>query len=123
MNRPLAPCRSRSQRANQSDPVRTARPSRVAASVVVSPRREAYRQKASTCPRTVRSRQRACRCPTGPAEQLEFAGLCPQPYQRRYASSAHFYAGAFDTQPNRGDDLGQQHRYSAPCGVFAGRDP
>ena len=95
-NRPPAPCRSRSQRANQSDTVRTARPSRVAASAVISPGREAYRQKATTCPRTVRSRQRACRCPTGPAEHLEFAGLCQQPYQRRYAA-AHFYAGAFDT--------------------------
>jgi hypothetical protein len=71
-------------------------------------RRKAYRQKATTCPQTVRSRQRACHCPTGPADHLEFAGLCQQPYQRRYA-------GAFDTQPNLADDLGQQHRYNAPC--------
>jgi serine/threonine-protein kinase len=53
--------------------------------------------------------------PAGPSEQLEFARLCQQPYQRRYAASARFYSDAFAAQPKLADDLRQQDRYSAAC--------
>jgi hypothetical protein len=51
--------------------------------------------------------------PTSAAEGVEFARLCRQPFQRRYAAAADFYADAFAAQPRLADDLQQQHRYNA----------
>jgi hypothetical protein len=53
--------------------------------------------------------------PANPGEAVALASMCQQPYQKRYAASARFYADAFAAEPKLADDLDRQHRYSAAC--------
>jgi Flp pilus assembly protein TadD len=59
--------------------------------------------------------------PTTPAEALAFAGLCAQPFQKRYALAARLSAEAFAADPA----LAAEYRYNAACNAAlaaAGRD-
>jgi tetratricopeptide (TPR) repeat protein len=63
--------------------------------------------------------------PRSPGERMAFAWLCQQPYQRRNAVAARFYAEAFAAQPKLAEDLFRQARYNAACAnaqAAAGRD-
>jgi serine/threonine-protein kinase len=53
--------------------------------------------------------------PANPGEAIALAGMCQQPYQKRYAASARLYADAFAAEPKLAADLNQQHRYNAAC--------
>jgi serine/threonine-protein kinase len=53
--------------------------------------------------------------PADNAERLGVAWLCQQPFKKRYAASARFYAEAFAHAAKLADDLRQQHRYNAAC--------
>jgi tetratricopeptide (TPR) repeat protein len=70
--------------------------------------------------------------PRAPAEGCEFARLCAQPYQNRFAASARLYAASFAADPNLAEDLVAGRRYDAACsaaraargdGVDAPTDP
>jgi tetratricopeptide (TPR) repeat protein len=70
--------------------------------------------------------------PKSSAEALDFAWLCRQPFQRRYATAAGLYEKAFGAEPKLVDDLLAGHRYNAACyaaraargdGVDAPADP
>jgi hypothetical protein len=51
--------------------------------------------------------------PAGDAERLALARLCQQPFKKRYAASARFFAEAFAHDARLADDVQQQHRYNA----------
>jgi tetratricopeptide (TPR) repeat protein len=53
--------------------------------------------------------------PKTPAEALEFARLCGQPFQKRYALATRLYAGAFAADQKLADDVLGSHRYNAAC--------
>jgi tetratricopeptide (TPR) repeat protein len=53
--------------------------------------------------------------PKSPAEGCQFAELCAQPFQKRYAEAARLLAEAFATDPKVADDLKASHRYNAAC--------
>jgi tetratricopeptide (TPR) repeat protein len=53
--------------------------------------------------------------PATPAEACEFANLCRQPFQRRYAAAVRLFEGAFVADPTRAADLAASHRYDAAC--------
>jgi serine/threonine-protein kinase len=53
--------------------------------------------------------------PADDAERLALAQLCQQPFKKRYAAAARFYADAFAHDAKLADDLQQQHRYNAAC--------
>jgi serine/threonine-protein kinase len=53
--------------------------------------------------------------PTHAAEWLDFATLCQQSFQSRYAASARFYTEAFAHDTKLADDMQKQHRYNAAC--------
>jgi serine/threonine protein kinase/Flp pilus assembly protein TadD len=53
--------------------------------------------------------------PANDAERLALAQLCQQPFKKRYAASARFYAEAFAHDPKLSDNMRQQHRYNAAC--------
>src|SRR5262249_18770519 len=53
--------------------------------------------------------------PANPGEAVTLAQLCQQPFHKRFAASARFYADAFSANPNIAADLNQQHRYNAAC--------
>jgi serine/threonine-protein kinase len=53
--------------------------------------------------------------PGNPGQAIDFAWLCQQPYQKRYAASARLYADAFAAEPKLAADLKQQYRYHAAC--------
>jgi tetratricopeptide (TPR) repeat protein len=55
------------------------------------------------------------RKPADSGERLNFAWLCQQPFQKRYAAAARFYEEAFTEKPQLADDLNAQHRYNAAC--------
>ncbi len=56
-----------------------------------------------------------------PADQLALAGLCRQPFQRRYAAAADFYTAAFAARPALAADLRSGHRfYAAGAAALAG---
>jgi predicted ribosomally synthesized peptide with SipW-like signal peptide len=63
--------------------------------------------------------------PEAPAEAVEFARLCSQPFQGRYALATRLFAGAFAADPTLADDPTAFHRYSAACcaALAAGRGP
>jgi tetratricopeptide (TPR) repeat protein len=65
--------------------------------------------------------------PKSPAEGCDFADLCTQPFQKRYAEAARLFAGAFAADPRLADDLKAGQRYNAACsaalaGCGQGRD-
>jgi Flp pilus assembly protein TadD len=51
--------------------------------------------------------------PKTPAEASEFARLCAQPFQKRYAAAARLFEGAFAGDAKLADDLAAGYRYSA----------
>jgi WD40 repeat protein/Flp pilus assembly protein TadD len=51
--------------------------------------------------------------PADAIERLRLGMLCRQPYKKRYAAAARFYADAFTAEPKLADDLRYQHRYHA----------
>ncbi len=53
--------------------------------------------------------------PADDAERIALAELCQQPFRKRYAASARFFAEAFAHDPKLAADLQQQHRYHAAC--------
>jgi Flp pilus assembly protein TadD len=53
--------------------------------------------------------------PKDPAEAIAFAQICTQPFQKRYADAARFYADAFAADPKLADNLKPWHRYNAAC--------
>ncbi len=53
--------------------------------------------------------------PKNPAEAVEFAKLCAQPFQRRRALAARLYEKAFTADPRLADPLVTAHRYDAAC--------
>jgi hypothetical protein len=53
--------------------------------------------------------------PANDAERVALAWLCQQPYKRRYAASAHFYAEAIDAKPDLANNPGSAVRYNAAC--------
>jgi serine/threonine protein kinase/Flp pilus assembly protein TadD len=53
------------------------------------------------------------RKPADVGERIAFAGLCQQPFQKRYAAAARFYDEAFTEKPQLAEDLNTQHRYNA----------
>jgi hypothetical protein len=53
--------------------------------------------------------------PKTPAEGCEFADLCGQLFQNRFAASARLYDAAFTADPLLADDLLANHRYNAAC--------
>jgi serine/threonine-protein kinase len=57
--------------------------------------------------------------PAGAAEALGLAGVCRQPFRRRYAAAARLAARAFAQDPRLGDDLAAAHRYYAASSAAA----
>jgi tetratricopeptide (TPR) repeat protein len=55
------------------------------------------------------------RKPADSGERLNFAWLCQQPFQKRYAAAARFYDEAFTEKPQLANALNTQHRYNAAC--------
>src|SRR5262249_33100192 len=53
--------------------------------------------------------------PASDAERLALAHFCQQPFKKRSAASARFYAEAFAHDAKLAADLQQQHRYNAAC--------
>jgi tetratricopeptide (TPR) repeat protein len=53
--------------------------------------------------------------PKSPAEGCDFANLCSQPFQKRYAKAASLFAQAFAAEPKLAEDLSANHRYNATC--------
>jgi tetratricopeptide (TPR) repeat protein len=53
--------------------------------------------------------------PKAPTEACEFAGLCGQPFQKRYFAAVRLFEGAFADDAKLASDLGAAHRYSAAC--------
>jgi serine/threonine-protein kinase len=53
--------------------------------------------------------------PANDGERLTLARLCQQPFKKRYAASARFYAEAFAHDAKLADDMRQHHRYNAVC--------
>jgi hypothetical protein len=53
--------------------------------------------------------------PNTPAEACEFAKLCVQPFQRRYAAATRLYERAFASDPALAADVKNGHRYDAAC--------
>ncbi len=47
------------------------------------------------------------------AEALELAWLCQEPFERRYAQAARFFAVAFDAEPSLANTWQPRHRYVA----------
>jgi Flp pilus assembly protein TadD len=58
--------------------------------------------------------------PQSPGETCEFAQLCGQPFQRRYATSVRLFEKAFAADPKLAADLKAAHRFDAArCAVQA----
>lgn len=53
--------------------------------------------------------------PQSPAEACDFALLCAQPFQKRYAAAVRLFAEAFAADPKLAEDLKAAHRYDAAC--------
>jgi hypothetical protein len=53
--------------------------------------------------------------PADDAERVNLAWLCQQPYKRRYAAAARFYAEAFDAKPELTKNPASGVRYDAAC--------
>src|SRR5262249_42782764 len=53
--------------------------------------------------------------PADDAQRIALAELCQQPFKKRYASAARFYAEAFAHDAKLANDLQAQHRYNAAC--------
>jgi tetratricopeptide (TPR) repeat protein/serine/threonine protein kinase len=53
--------------------------------------------------------------PGKPAERLQLAWLCQQPYKQLNAAAARFFRDAFAADPKLADDLPTRHRYNAAC--------
>jgi hypothetical protein len=53
--------------------------------------------------------------PTSPAEACDFAPLCIQPFQKRYAAAVRLFDAAFAADPQLAGDLAAGHRYQAAC--------
>jgi tetratricopeptide (TPR) repeat protein len=53
--------------------------------------------------------------PATPAEACEYAELCNQPFQKRYAAAARLFEVAFTADPKLADDMARSYRYSAAC--------
>src|SRR5262249_48350228 len=53
--------------------------------------------------------------PADDAERLGLAQLCQEPFQKRFAASARFYAEAFAHEAKLADDLQKGYRYNAAC--------
>jgi tetratricopeptide (TPR) repeat protein len=52
-----------------------------------------------------------------PAECLELAFLCQQPWKQQFAHSARLYEAAFAARPELAEDVSKWHRYNAACGA------
>jgi tetratricopeptide (TPR) repeat protein len=53
--------------------------------------------------------------PNSPGEACDFARLCAEPFQRRYAAAVRLFEGAFAGDPKLAEDLAASHRYEAAC--------
>jgi tetratricopeptide (TPR) repeat protein/tRNA A-37 threonylcarbamoyl transferase component Bud32 len=65
--------------------------------------------------------------PESPAEACDFANLCLQPFEKRYADAVRLFEDAFAADPKLTEDLKAGHRYNAACsaalaGCGKGRD-
>jgi serine/threonine-protein kinase len=58
--------------------------------------------------------------PANDAERLALAAFCKQPFKKRYAASARFYAEAFAHDAKLADDMQAQHCYNAACAAALG---
>jgi tetratricopeptide (TPR) repeat protein len=53
--------------------------------------------------------------PATPAETVEFAGLCDEPFRRQYAAAVRLLDRAFAADPKLAEDLASWNRYNAAC--------
>src|SRR5205823_1676879 len=50
-----------------------------------------------------------------PAERVELAELCCEPWKQLYATAARWFAEAFRARPELAEDLAKPYRYNAAC--------
>jgi tetratricopeptide (TPR) repeat protein len=75
------------------------------------PRAERMRQLLPRLPAVLAGKDK----PSSPAEGCDFAYLCYQPFQKRYAQAARLYDDAFAADPKLAEDVKAGHRYDAAC--------